>query len=297
MEIGKKGERATRSLEFVLVAYGTPWSQNASQEVGLAGVFRFDPSAARELRRDLKDALTAFASGRGSVESLLHQIERIARYVTGKPDVALGRARKRMKRLVRCFAPALIDNTGLPGVRWDDLYSAVVEGRNDLAHTGTEAALVGVRVATLATVLLAALAEVAKGKSVVEVKDIMVSNPVFAHGWQTLADLRRTMLVNDFSVLPLNYGEAKGCQWRCVRAEELASFLAKNRKALGCTLTDVLDGKCGDRMCVPPACIVHENTERGKLLGQNARRLPVVVGRKVRERYEIVGIVTAFDLL
>ena len=185
------------------------WSSHSQGVRGLTQISELDPDAACELRRDLKGALTAFASGRGSVESLLHQIERIARYVTGKPDVALGRARKRMKRLVRCFAPALIDNTGLPGVRWDDLYSAVVEGRNDLAHTGTEAALVGVRVATLATVLLAALAQVAKDKGAGEVKDIMVSNPVFAHGWQTLADLRRTMLVNDFSVLPLSEDRPK----------------------------------------------------------------------------------------
>lgn len=265
--------------------------------MGLAGVAEFDPSAARELRRDLKGALTEFASGRGSVELMLHQVERIARYVTGNPKVALGKARKRMKCLVRCFAPALIDNTGLPGVCWDDLYIAVVKGRNDLAHTGTEAALVGTRVATLVTVLLAALAEVAKEKDVGEVKDIMVSNPVFAHGWQTLADLRRTMLVNDFSVLPLSEDEAKRGRWRCVRAEELAGFLANNSKALGRNLTDVLDEKCSARMCVYEARIVQENTERGDLLRQGARELPVVVGRKNGERCEIVGIVTAFDLL
>ena len=263
----------------------------------LTGISELDPNAARGLRHDLKGALTAFTSGRGSVESLLHQVERIARYVTGKPQMALGSARKRMKRLVRCSAPALIDNTGLPGVGWDELYSAVVDGRNDLAHTGTEAALVGARVATLATVLLAALAEAAKEKGVGKVKDIMVSNPVFAHGWQTLADLRRTMLVNDFSVLPLSEDQAKRGRWRCVRAEELADFLAQQPSAMGCTLASALDGGRNAPMRVYRAPIVREDQEKGKLLGRDAPDLPVVVGRTVEQRCEIVGIVTAFDLL
>ena len=263
----------------------------------MAGSAELAPDAARELRRDLKGALTAFASGRGSVESLLHQIERIARYVTRKPSVDLKKAGKRMRWLVRCFACAWIDDTGLPGIGWEDLYNAVVKGRNDLAHTGTEAALVGTRVATLATVLLAALAEAARGNEVGKVKDVMVSNPTCAHGWQTMADLRRTMLVNDFSVLPLSGEQAEGDKWACVRAEELACFLANSGKALGCTLADVLDGKCGARMRPYWACIVCEDAEQGKLFAQCAPELPVVVGRKNGERCEIVGIVTAFDLL
>ena len=268
-----------------------------SQEMGLAGVSELDASAARELRRDLKDALTAFASGRGSVESLLHQIERIARYVTGKPSVDLKKAGGRMKRLVRRFVPGRINDTGLPGIGWEDLYSAAVKGRNDLAHTGTAGALVGTRVATMATVLLAALAEVAKEKGVGKVKDIMVSNPVFAHCWQTLADLRRTMLVNDFSVLPLNNDDAKDRKWRCVRAEELADFLAQGGNRDGCTLADALSGESCTRMRVYCARIVCEDEEQGKLLGRDALNLPVVVGRTVEGRCEIVGIVTAFDLL
>ena len=76
--------------------------------------------AARALRGDLKGALTGFANGRGSVEALLHEIERIAKYVTGCPDIALGPAREAMRRLVRSDAPARLADTGLPGVEWDE---------------------------------------------------------------------------------------------------------------------------------------------------------------------------------
>ena len=43
--------------------------------------------------------------------------------------------------------------------------------------------------------------------------------------------------------------------------------------------------------------VVEECTPLEKLLGEAAPDLPVVVARLVGERREIVGIVTAFDLL
>ncbi len=254
--------------------------------------------AARALRGDLKGALTGFANGRGSVEALLHEIERIAKYVTGCPDIALGPATEAMRRLVRSDAPARLADTGLPGVEWDDLYRCVLRGRNDIAHTGTEAALTGTRVAALATVLLGALVELAKENDMGTMKDVMVSNPMCAHDWQTLADLRRTMLVNDYSALPLRDGGTDEEKWDCVRAEELAVFLAReNGRARGCTLKMARCGECGSRMRVYPADAVKEDEPLGQLLGEDEPRLPVVVTRKVGKRREAVGIVTAFDLL
>ena len=254
--------------------------------------------AGRGLRGDLKDALTGFANGQASVETVLHEIERIAKYVSGRPQISLGQARKPMKRMVRRYAPGRLADTGLPGVAWDALYSGVVTGRNDIAHTGTEAALAGTRVATLATVLLAALTELAKTGGLGRVKDVMVSNPICAHDWQTLADLRRTMLVKDYSALPLSEGPEEDGTWGCVRAEELAAFLARlDRGARGCTLVKARTDDCGVSMSVYAAHVVHEDTPLETLLGEVAPELPVVVTRPIGERCEIVGIVTAFDLL
>ena len=254
--------------------------------------------AARGLRGDLKSALTGFANGRGSVETVLHEIERIAKYVSNEPDITLGRARKAMKRLVRENASALLCDTGLPGVHWDDLYSGVVNGRNDLCHTGTEAALVGARVATLATVLLVALTALAKSDRIGSVKDVMVSNPICAQGWQTLADLRRTMLVNDYSALPLSRGPNEDGTWGCVRAEEVAAFLASEGDgAWGRMLADALSDVCDSSMSVFRAIVVQEEAPLSTLLGEAAPLLPVVVTRPVAGQSELVGIVTAFDLL
>ena len=254
--------------------------------------------AARALRGDLKGALTGFANGRGSVEALLHEVERIAKYVTGNPQIALGWATEAMTSLVMSHVPARLVDTGLPGVEWDDLYERVVSGRNDIAHTGTEAALTGTRVAALATVLLGALLELAKENEMTTMKDVMVSNPMCAHDWQTLADLRRTMLVNDYSALPLRDGGTDEEKWGCVRAEELAAFLTReNGPARGCTLADALSGEWGSRLQVYPADAVKEDEPLGRLLDGAEPRLPVVVTRNVGTRREMVGIVTAFDLL
>ena len=254
--------------------------------------------AARSLRPDLKRALTEFANGRGSVDAVLHEIERIAKYVSGKPRITLGQAKDRMREFVAEYAPARLDDTGLPGVGWLELYDRVVDCRNDIAHTGTAAALAGTRVTTLATVLLAALADRARGEEMRCVKDVMVSNPVCAHGWQTLADLRRTMLVNDFSALPLSDGLNEDGSWRCVRAEELAAALAREDDVPRVrTLAELLSDEHESSRFIYRAIVVKEKEPRASLLGEAALQLPVVVMRSDAGLTELVGIVTAFDLL
>ena len=50
----------------------------------MKGLGALSAEGARELRRDLKSALTGFANGKGSIEGLLHEIERIAKSVSGR---------------------------------------------------------------------------------------------------------------------------------------------------------------------------------------------------------------------
>ena len=257
------------------------------------------PVCARMLRRDLKAALTVYANGQGRIEGLLHEIERVAKYVTGNPDVSLGGAERRMHRFVKRHASARLEDTGLPGVGWRDLYRGVQDARNDIAHTGTEAALAGVRTATMATVMMEALGKVAMKNKTRSMKDVMVSNPVCAQGWQTLADVRRTMLVNDYSVLPLSNGGC-GVKWSSVRAEDLTRYLTDGS---GCGRRETLGDAIKSRSA---SCLVHplrafrEKTPVEVIWSDSSSELPVVVTRSLgagSEKSEIVGIITAFDLL
>ena len=116
---------------------------------------RLTPPAARALRADLKEALTEVASGRAGVSSLLHQIERVAKYQTGNHRAALGNPKTQdaMQVLAKNHASYALDNAGLGGVGWDRLYCAVTEARNDIMHTGTEAVLAETRTKALAAAI------------------------------------------------------------------------------------------------------------------------------------------------
>lgn len=260
---------------------------------------RLDPDAASELCCDLKNALTSFANGRAGVAELLHQIERTAKYVQGKPHASLWDAEDAMTRFVCRYAPGRIEDTGRHGVGFLDLYAKVRDARNDMAHTGTEAALAGARSSTMATVLMEALAVAAERDDGQTMCDVMVSNPTCAHNWQTLADLRRTMLVNDYSILPISDGQCGDRTWACVEDEKLAKHLrdggrGRRTRTLGYERSE----ECGAGMEILEAVAVGEGTTVESVLGKS--RLPVVVTRPVAKnakKRDLVGIVTAFDLL
>ena len=259
---------------------------------------RLTPDAARGLRSDLKSGLTSVASGRGGIAPLLHEVERVAKYANGSHRATLGSARESMWNLVGVFAGAALKNSGLRGMPWDRLYCEVRSARNDIAHTGTEAALARLRVTGLAVVLMEALLGVAREGEVNRLRDVMVADPVCAHRWQTVADARRTMLVTDFSVLPLDDG-ACGLVWKTVTARNLAAYLANDRTArLGRTIEQAMTEE-SDPLRIHDAPTASEKTpvcEVWRKLGKEAN-LPLFVTREGAGERKVVGIVTSFDLL
>ena len=132
-----------------------------------------------------------------------------------------------------------------------------------------------------------------------KISEVMVANPTCAESWQTLADLRRTMLVNDFSILPIRNntcGEAE--KWRVVRAEELAAYLLGNeqgrKETLGCALAKGLKPYC--------AMVVCENQKLEDLKdrnweGKEKGNFPSAVVVTSENKDGLIGIATAFDLL
>lgn len=130
-----------------------------------------------------------------------------------------------------------------------------------------------------------------------EIKDFMVPNPTCAHEWQTVADVRRTMLVNDYSILPIS-GRGCGGAWPSVGAAELATYLRTGNNAKPSrTLGDAIKGVGGSRLSLYHAKAVREHACIESVLTDDGSVLPVVVTREVDDKLEIVGIVTAFDLL
>ena len=234
----------------------------------------------RALRHDLRTAVTAYATDRGTLASLIHEIERVAKYCHGCPKASLGKAKKRVRELVEAEAPYMLDKTGLPEWKWCALYDAVQADRNDLMHTGTAAALTGTRSVALAIVLMEALMKPSKSTTVGQ---LMVSNPVCAQAWQTLADVRRTMLMHDYSTLPLEDGNCRNNDgWKVLRAGSLGEYLLEDR-----------DDRLGERIrdSKLPRELVPKVTS--STLIKDVTDLPVIVA----DGNGLLGIVTAFDLL
>ena len=262
---------------------------------------RLTPDAARSLRTDLKAAMTEVASGRDGVSSLLHQVERVARYASGGAHASLWEARGAMRTLVGLFAGHALQDAGLGGMDWERLSELVRDGRNDIAHTGTEAVLAETRTMALAGVLLEALLGVAGEDNVTRLAEVMVANPVCVHRWHTVADIRRTMLMTDFTELPLADGAEDG-RWLTVTAEGLSEYLGPDRKdrmeRMGKTVDEAIVEVqrplqfCRHRTASAetPASDVWEGASEEP-------RLPVVVTRQREGDTELVGMVTAFDLL
>lgn len=246
---------------------------------------KLTPVAARALRQDLRTAAVRFVAGGASLASVHHQIERIAKHLT-RPKATLGEARCYMRSLVRENAPHMLEETGLPGWSFADLYDSVTDARNDLAHSGTAAALADTRTAALAFVLLEALMTPNTSTTAGE---IMVSNPVCAQGWQTLADVRRTMLMHDYSTLPFNpNGGGGSCdRWVLVHAKDLGEHLLDDRdKRIG----EALGASSIRLRTVQTAC---PDTPLEGLV----RHVPVLVTDDGSEHGALLGIITAFDLL
>lgn len=239
------------------------------------------PEAAAVLRRDLRTAVTNYATDHSTLAQLLQAIERVAKYACGQPCGGFKEARRPLRKLVKSNAPYMFETTGLVGWRWPALYEAVRTGRNDTMHSGTAAALTGTRAVTLALVLMEALMN-HRADTEKTVGQLMVSNPVCAESWQTLADVRRTMLTNDYTALPLRDG---GCRepgtWKILSAECLGRYLVEDRERMKETVGQT-------RLHATPTPTATPSTPV-----KEAEELPLVVVENGR----LLGIVTAFDLL
>lgn len=261
---------------------------------------RMTANAARILRGALKNALTEVASGRAGVASLLHEIERIARYVSGHHRTTLGKAAKDMRTLVGLYACFALQDAGLGGMGWSRLYDVVKEARNDIAHTGTEAVLAEAHTKALAAVLLEALLGVAV-EDEMRFAEVMVADPVCAHGWQTIADVRRTLLVTDFSELPLA-GRGEDGKWLTLTAHGLADYLGpdedERRERMGRTVDEALGEACRPLRLHPAPTVAEDTPVHDVLTGNDgSSNLPLMVTKQAAGGPVLVGIVTAFDLL
>ena len=174
---------------------------------------------------------------------------------------------------------------------FETLYDLVRESRNDALHEGAFA-----RHLTSHAVDLTIVLEDALMRDSFEVRDFMVSDPVCATRFQPISSIRRIMLANSFTYLPLAGKDGALSEWNLVSDFAVASFLrsavsgAQKQKRLACLLGEAIETNQivlqVARQCRPSDSITD-------VLARSDGK-PVLV---LDENGNLHGIVTPFDLL
>ena len=177
---------------------------------------------------------------------------------------------------------------------FDRVYERVRNGRNAGVHQGAEARPLIQNAVELAIMLEHALRE-ASGMN--KAKDVMASPVVRTYTWEPVAQARQKMLAESYSALPLWQKKCEGCEggWSVITADAIVKWLQqapstcrKEREKMQ------LSGAIREGLKPEEACKTGPEEEielpddgwpGGVLLVTNG------------EQHDLIGIVTAFDLL
>ncbi|MFM6991386.1 MAG: hypothetical protein ACKOWD_08815, partial [Rhodoferax sp.] len=113
------------------------------------------------------------------------------------------------------------------GRRFDALFTALKDARNDIAHTGAYARHVAADAVDLSLLFEEALMNMR-----MTVQDFMVATPITVQPWQSVGHARQLMLLNSFSYLPMWDGQS----WYLLSDTAVAKYLrpdwpAKSKKS------------------------------------------------------------------
>jgi CBS domain-containing protein len=175
--------------------------------------------------------------------------------------------------------------------RVEFLFDTVRTARNDSVHSGDYIRHHAVRLVELFLVLEEGLSMSAKVAG-----DLMVENPTTAELWHNIATIRRAMLVNAFSYLPVQDGSGV---WKLLSDASVVKYLrgastAKDRsEMLGKPLHKLLEGR-GIELTVCSRFSEDKNIED---VSKAVTHVPVLIIEKVGNKERLLGILSAFDLI
>lgn len=245
------------------------------------------PPEAHFFLNDLRKARLATLGDSENATELLTAFERLGYHCT-RPD---------RPGSLRRYRSALLELTGRSGLEQgyerdpagcatSDLFDSIVRGRNEIMHVGVSAR----RLATHA-VLFALFLERGLMSDLHLVKHFMVPHPIVAEPWQTVAHVRQTMLLHQFSYLP--FRDADG-NWKLIADHALAGFLRDPAHR-----TDRMTNTLAELVPTKQLELISARTTRAwspiDVLLKEPSATPWLVLDDAGE--ELRGIVTAFDLL
>lgn len=174
------------------------------------------------------------------------------------------------------------------------LFNVVREARNKAVHDGAYARHLNGRLLDLLLLL-----EEAIMTNMDRVEDLMVRNPVSAEPWHLVSHVRKMMLTNSFSCIPILKAKTGKDRWMLLRDAALMQWIRSepNKK------------KQRERLAMPvgEAITNHELAVKGAIccggeisIADLLTRMnddPTLVTEKIEGQERLLGIITAFDLL
>jgi hypothetical protein len=205
----------------------------------------------------------------------------------------------------RPFLCALVEENLSTGFEdFGTFFEAVKAARNDVMHTGAYARNAAVAAVQLSLLIeeavLSLLANKNEDKTTrTKVADFMVRSPITAEPWHTFGHVRRLMLLNSFTYLPIFTND----NWHLISDMAMASMFQPlsnaNRNRLAATrISDVL-GCPMPQLRLQVAVIVEPGWEIDPLLKcEQHPGLWLVVNAKDREPpNQLVGVLSPFELM
>lgn len=165
------------------------------------------------------------------------------------------------------------------------LLASTRHARNDVMHVGSRARHLTTHAAEVCAILEDALQE-----DLNTIADYMVRNIVFVESWYPVSELRRRMLENSFTFVPVRPGDGHG-EWRLVGDHHLAQYLGDRQgrqKRLSSSVRDATDNGLGWEA----AHLVDAKATLDEVR-QDLEQRPILV----TTNDHVVGILAAFDLL
>ena len=254
-------------------------------------------------RQQLKEARRAGLSDLENAHQLVVAIESLGKRLRNNSRATLGE--------VKCCLVAFANKCDRDGEMGDPnasplgvMLERVKDQRNDYAHEGTAARRLARQAAEVAIRLERALLNAEKKERPMEMRDVMTSPVICAEDWQTLAHVRRVMLLHEFSILPYRAKDKRAngqLKWKFIEAGHVVKAMAKDgkngnkalskaekKRRLGMTVKEAFKDKI--LTCKP--------AETAKTCAEvEISELDLVTTLVITDAGEAAGIVTPFDLL
>jgi len=238
--------------------------------------------------KEFRDARARALADSEGWQSLIFVFERLAKFVTRCQRTTIGTPEAAQVFFQIIGRNQEDDPATNPHVKL--LLQQVVVGRNSEFHGGAAARRFARHCVEFSFLLEEGLKEIMNKN----LGSVMSSPVISVETWQMLADLRRLMLENSFTWIPLRKDDV----WRVVSDHALICYLRKNPEALKTKTVEA--ALCEENgLVAPPLEIFYKGreTQNEELLVSLTARPVLVSSTNEPSANRVIGIVTAFDLL